>query len=569
MKINLFCKFFGKMCEEVLISMYDHLNNIKYVKTRDLINWKSVSKKLNEKIKITYLDKETENIHLDTFNNDFIDPDDNQSDSDLEEGDIIVNIYKHYIKLNEILNKFPYLEELTTGMWDDEISILKLKKFKLIYLKNCTNYLDKLKKIKTLKYLEIEGSPDFSGSMYFQNAIKSLDLSELILIDCSIIDKEFGKFQNLNKLHLKRCPNLTNKSLINLINLKDLKINNCEKINGKSIKNMQNIQKISLTNVKFIKMGLDYVNPKYLKINNCDFSEIESLKYMKNLKTLKLYNIKIKNLNILYQLDLIKLSLKVCKGKRCKSPNCEFENCKNNGCKKSNLDLSKLEKLKKFTIIGYNCLNKIYVNNKYLEKLKVINKMINKDFECNNLKKIIYQNDDDTWLNLHQVKNLEKIEYFSCKSINNFPEDMLNKMPNLKYLYIPYSYRLIDNLLLNLNLITLSINRSPIKNTSLLKNQKHIKNLTISNTFVSDEDIQHLDLVKLNCANCPNITNKTVENMKNLEDLTIGGSCQISADGIKHLNLKYLDVFDMPRFDTNIKYNIRGLILNTYKNFYY
>ncbi|KAL9646587.1 hypothetical protein ABK040_016377 [Willaertia magna] len=318
----------------------------------------------------------------------------------------------------------------------------------IFYLENCTS----------LRKLNIDG--DYINIMLTDVAIKNLiNLEELSVHYSKIIGTCFTNLKKLKTLQLRNVDCITDEYFFELQNLTKLEIMGCRNVTGKCLQNLSQLTSLTFkyNNVMDENILNNFINLKELKI-----AKNKSSTFLQNLR-----NLEILKIDFLEDEDLINL-------KKLKSLTI-FYNDNTSFTGKGFMYLTNLENLDVDTIIkiSFNCDNLKYLLNLknlrltfnkingicfiYLLKLELISVKLNNEFKEEYLK------------NLFNLKTLVitrglsfKGKYLNClQSLTelrifdtNIKDKYLNKLTNLKFLALCKCENITGECLLNLTNLT-------------------------------------------------------------------------------------------------------------------
>lgn len=209
------------------------------------------------------------------------------------------------------LCKLKYLMLNSCDIKDDTLS--KMQNMEHLQLCDCENISNNsLQYLKNIKILSIFGCPKVSCSIFrylpkLTNVdVNNCDISsdELAYLynaenfkicDSKVSDISLAYLSktNIKTLNIRRCNNITDKSVSTLKTLEVLHINECDNISGSCFSKLPNLIHLYLFASKVTDDNIiDLPNLKLLSVDNCSLLTDKCLKKQENLKYLIMRNIR-------------------------------------------------------------------------------------------------------------------------------------------------------------------------------------------------------------------------------------------------------------------------------------
>ncbi len=344
----------------------------------------------------------------------------------------------------------------------------------------------------------------------FKSTVKECAYVTILnMSNSDISDELLNKYPNLVELNCSFCPNITDKSIIELKQLQILNCMGCQNITDKSIIELKQLQKFNCRECRNIT-DKSIIELKQLQILNCCYHENIIVRHIieQELRILNYYeypNITDKSIIELKQLQILNCSYcpnitdkSIIKLKQLQKLDCSW-------CQKIT-DRSIIE-LKQLQIL--NCSNCPKITDNSIIELKQLQKLY-----CNECPKIT----DISIIELTQLQIL------NCNECPNITDKSIIELKQLLKLDCKNCKNITDNSIIELK-------------------QLQILNCSYCPNITDISIIELKQLQDLNCCGCLNITDKSFHKLKQLQNL----NCRICK------NITYTCILELKRINPKLK----------------
>lgn len=440
------------------------------------------------------------------------------------------------------MESINYFELLSNHLLN--LIIIKLELYDIITLTLTSKYF---KKIIELNEFDI----DYNFELYEHVSLnKFKNIKKIVMPELFKIEDIYDLGDNIKdiKISSKKYNNLTDNGLNYFKKLENIHLEECYQITNEGIINLLN-NNINLKKIKLInnnklnnKIFNFMINKKIMKLNLSNFKEMDEIENLSNLLSLSLSNCQINNdqLNKIFENNKKLNKLKLI----------NIENIDDNGLQNINKNMEKIhiENNDNITNIGleyiFSKTNKL--KNIKLKNLKKINDNSIKSLTIynNNLKKIIFDNINITNLSLLKIAySNNNIKYVELRNLINISDhgtyELFRKNENIETLIIK-------------NIIIRDESFKILKNLKIFCDYGECNKMTIIGykfLFVLNENLKKVFIINSNIVNDQVIDTLFSINTK-LEYLLL---CNINKltnkmfDNIDNefTNLKYLKLSDI------------------------